>query len=152
LPTILEVMASCSTLPPVIWKSDFYFTPQALELLNDAVDIYLPDFKFGNNACARKLAGIENYIDIITRNLERAALQGDMIIRHLLLPEHFDCCYRPIVDWVGKHLPDTKFSLREGYLPRWQAYRSPEMARPLTLCETDRARDLAVRAGLRLVY
>ena len=152
LPAILEAMASCSTLPPVIWKSDFYFTPETLELLNGAVDIYLPDFKFGNNSCARKLAGVENYIDVITRNLERAADQGDMIVRHLLLPGHFDCCYRPIVDWVGKHLPDTKFSLREGYLPRWQAQRSLDMARPLTLSETDQARDVAVRAGLRLVY
>ena len=46
-------------------------------------------------------AGVANYLAVITRNLQAAARQGDLIVRHLLLPGHFDCCYRPIVGWLA---------------------------------------------------
>ncbi len=43
---------------------------------------------------------MENYLAIVTRNLVTAAAQGNLIVRHLLLPGHFDCCFRPIVSWL----------------------------------------------------
>ena len=52
----------------------------------------------------------------VTRNLLTAAGQGDLIVRHLLLPGHSDCCFRPIVAWVKANLPVAKFSVRDGYL------------------------------------
>ena len=55
LPAILEVMAACSDLPPIVWKSDFHCTPEALDLLDGAVDVYLADYKFGNDDCALRL-------------------------------------------------------------------------------------------------
>ena len=60
-----------------------------------------------------------------------ASRQGDLIVRHLLLPGHFDCCFRPIVSWLRANLPGVKFSIRDGYLPSWQAFRHAELARPL---------------------
>lgn len=151
LPAILEAMANCPGLPPVIWKSDFHFTDEALALLNGVVDVYLADFKFGNDACALRLAGIQRYGQIVTRNLIRAARQGDLIVRHLLMPGHFDCCFRPVVSWLRENLPATKFSIRDGYLPRWQALRYDEMACVLPPGDADKARALADVAGLRLV-
>src|SRR5438105_4249739 len=69
IPAILDVMSKCTYLPPVVWKSDFYFSPEALDLLNGAVDTYVADFKFGNDNCARNLAGVERYVEIVGRNL-----------------------------------------------------------------------------------
>jgi putative pyruvate formate lyase activating enzyme len=152
LPAILQVMADCPDLPPVVWKSDFHGTPEAFALLAGVVDVYVADFKFGNDACARRIAGIERYMEIVTRNLEQAARRGSLIVRHLLLPGHFDCCYRPLAAWVRTHLPGVKFSLREGYLPRWQARRHPELARPLDREAGVQAREHAERVGLQLVY
>ena len=57
LPAILELMADCPRLPPIVWKSNFHETPESLELLKSVVDVYLADFKFGNNDCASRLAG-----------------------------------------------------------------------------------------------
>ena len=71
---------------------------------------------------------MENYLAIVTRNLSTAAAQGDLIVRHLLLPGHFDCCFRPIVAWLKANMPDAKFSVRDGYLPSWQADRHAELA------------------------
>lgn len=131
LPAVLEAMASCDGLPPIVWKSDFHGTPEALALLRGVADVYLADFKFGNDTCARRLAGIGGYLGIVTRNLRLAARQGDLIVRHLLLPGHLDCCFRPLVYWVHENLPDVKFSLRDGYLPHWQSKRFDELSRPL---------------------
>jgi putative pyruvate formate lyase activating enzyme len=152
LPGILEVMAACSALPPIVWKSDFHGTPEALALLEGVVDVYVADFKFGNDGCARRLSSINGYLSIVTRNLVLASQQADLIVRHLLLPGHFDCCYRPIVHWMQRHLPEVSFSLRDGYLPYWQARHYAELGKPLDCDQGERARDLAAQAGLRLIY
>ena len=80
----------------------------------------------------------------MTRNLVTAAGQGNLIVRHLLLPGHFDCCFRPIVCWMKHNLADAKFSIRDGYLPSWQSDRHTELARPLEPGAGDRARDHAI--------
>jgi putative pyruvate formate lyase activating enzyme len=152
LPTILELMAACPGLPRVVWKSDFFGTPEAFALLDGSVAIYVADFKFGNDICATRLAGVDNYVEIVTRNLGIAARQGDLIVRHLLLPGHFDCCFLPIVQWMGKHLPAAKFSIRDGYLPKWQARQHQEMSQILAAGAGAEARAIAIRAGLNLIY
>ena len=43
-------MAGCDDLPPVVWKSDFHGTREAFALLEGVVDVYLADFKFGDDA------------------------------------------------------------------------------------------------------
>jgi putative pyruvate formate lyase activating enzyme len=151
LPTILNVMAQAARLPRIVWKSDFYATPEALALLDGAVDVYVADFKFGNNACARRLAGVERYLEVITRNLQTAAVQGDLIVRHLLLPGHLDCCYRPMVRWLRQEMPTVKFSIRDGFLPRWQASRYDELAHPLGRQHGREAEELARDAGLTVI-
>jgi putative pyruvate formate lyase activating enzyme len=151
IPAILEVMAGCTRLPTVVWKSDFHGTPEAFELLAGAVDIYVADFKFGNDQCARRLAGIDDYMAIVTRNLQIAGLQADLIVRHLLLPGHFDCCYRPIVEWMRRMMPRAKFSLRDGYLPKWHAGRHGDLAQRLPKEIGRRARQVALEAALNLV-
>ena len=52
-------------------------------------------------------------------------------MRHLLLPGHLECCFRPIVAWLVANLPEVKFSIRDSYLPSWRADRFAELARPL---------------------
>jgi putative pyruvate formate lyase activating enzyme len=151
IPAVLDVMSQCPNLPPVVWKSDFYFTPQALDLLDGAVDVYVADFKFGNDNCARKLAGIDDYVEVITRNLLLTSTRARLIVRHLLLPGHEECCYRPIVDWMAQNLPKTPFSLRDGYLPSWRARSLPQLDRPLEKDAGARARKTALDAHLELI-
>jgi putative pyruvate formate lyase activating enzyme len=152
LPTILELMARCTELPPVVWKSDFFGTPEAFDLLTGAVDVFVADFKFGNDECARRLAGVDNYLSIIGRNLCLAAGRADLIVRHLLLPGHLECCFRPIIAWMKEHLPNAKFSVRDGYLPKWQASQHEDLRRSLPAGVGDAARRLATASGLNLIY
>jgi putative pyruvate formate lyase activating enzyme len=131
LPAILAAMAGCRCELPVVWKSNFYGTMEAFALLDGIVDVYVADFKFGNDACARELAGVEGYIAVVTRNLLLAAHGARLIVRHLLLPGHLECCYRPIVDWMRRHLPAAPLRIMTGYLPRWRAASQPSLASPL---------------------
>ena len=151
LPAILEAMAACPDLPPIVWKSDFHGTPEAFALLEGIVDVYVADFKFGNDNCAQRIAGVENYVATVTRNLQHTAKQSDLIVRHLLLPGHFDCCYLPIVHWMRRHLPQSKFSIRDGYLPRWQSKHFAELAVPLPQGEGRAARQAAAAEGLHVI-
>ena len=151
LPAILDVMSRCPQLPPVVWKSDFYGTPEVFELLSGVVDVYVADFKFGNDSCARRLAGIDNYLSIVTRNLTIAASQSKLIVRHLLLPGHAECCYRPIVHWLRHNLPSAPLSLRDSYLPSWRASRFADLAHPLDPRDGKEALDLANRMGLKVI-
>lgn len=156
LPEILRAMSAVDDLPAVVWKSDFHGTPEAFELLDGIVAVYVADLKFGNNDCARRIAGIERYLQIVTRNLcwaaERAAAgKADLIVRHLLLPGHWECCAIPIFRWMRDNLPDTKFSLRDGYLPKWQASRDPSMNRVVSRVESQQAWKLVRELNLNLV-
>jgi putative pyruvate formate lyase activating enzyme len=151
LPAILEAMSECDDLPPIVWKSDFHGTPETFELLDGVVDVYVADFKFGNDDCAVQIAGIPNYSRILTRNLAIAALQADLIVRHLLLPGHWDCCFRPIVSWLKANMPDVKFSIRDGYLPRWTAKHDPQLGQYLPAGLGERARQFATAEGLRVI-
>jgi putative pyruvate formate lyase activating enzyme len=151
LPSILHAMSTCPDLPPVVWKSDFHCTPEVFDLLDGVVDVFVADFKFGNDACARRIAGVSGYTRILTRNLQIAAKRSRLIVRHLLLPGHLDCCYRPIARWMAANLPDVPFSLREGYLPSWRSARFAELAAPLEPHVGREARDLAHGLGLKVI-
>jgi putative pyruvate formate lyase activating enzyme len=169
LPAILEVMAECPRLPPIVWKTDLHATPEALELLDGVVEIYLADFKFGNNSCAQRLAGVSRYVEIVTRNLQIVAGRGkqvgqvrrlshqaspsspQVIVRHLLLPGHLHCCFRPIVAWLSEYLPEARLSVRDGYLPHWQAEHYAELNRPLPPFYAEQARAVAEQFGVRLI-
>jgi putative pyruvate formate lyase activating enzyme len=151
LPAILDVMSHCPNLPTIIWKSDFYGVPDVFDLLQGAVDLYIADFKFGNDACAHRIAGVHRYVDIITRNLLIASKKSRLIVRHLLLPGHAECCYRPILNWMTENLPQVTFSLRESYLPSWRSARFPELAQALAPQDASRARALAEQAGLKVI-
>jgi putative pyruvate formate lyase activating enzyme len=151
LPAILDVMSKCPNLPPVVWKSDFHSTPQAFELLDGVVDVYVADFKFGNDHCAKRLSGIENYVAILQRNLKIASVQGRLIVRHLLMPGHVECCFRPVAEWLAENLPEVEFSLRDGYLPAWRADQFDDIGRDLSVDEIDAAQAMTRRIGLRVI-
>ena len=144
-------MAGCDRLLPVVWKSNFFGTIEGFALLDGVVDVYVADLKFGNDTCARQIAGVDGYMQIVTRNLLLAAQGARLIVRHLLLPGHLECCYRPIVDWMCRHLPAVPLRIMTGYLPRWQAAGYQELASPLGREVGAQAVALAREKGLNVI-
>jgi putative pyruvate formate lyase activating enzyme len=151
LPAIVQAMSEVKHLPPIVWKSNFCGTQQAFTLLDGIAETFVADFKFGNDACAKRLANAERYWGTVTRNLLLANKLGNLIVRHLVMPGHLECCFQPVVRWIAKWLPDVKFSLRDGYLPRWLAHHDSDLSRPLDAATARLARAAAERVGLNLV-
>ena len=58
--------------------------------------------------------------------------QGELIVRHLLMPGHYDCCWRPMAVWLAAELPHVKLSLRAAFWPAWRADRHPELRGTVT--------------------
>lgn len=150
LPFILETLTYCNANIPQIWNSNMYLTEKTLKLLDGIVDVYLTDFKYGNNDCAKRLSKIDNYWDIISRNHKIAQGQCEMIIRHLVLPDHFECCTRPVLEWISENLKDVRVNVMDQFRPEYNAYEYDELARKLKHDEFIRAQKLAEDLGISL--
>lgn len=122
---IIESMKILDVNIPQLWNSNFYMSEEALQLLIYIIDIWLPDFKYGNNACAKRLSGIPNYLEIVGRNHRVAIEWGDMIIRHLVLPNHVECCSKPVLKWIASNLPRDKVlvNIMDQYRPEYKAHK-----------------------------
>jgi putative pyruvate formate lyase activating enzyme len=97
LPGILQALLHTTTALPVVWNSALQLTPAALSLLIGVADIWLPDWKFGNDRCAREIAGVECYTATIRRNLAALRHEPLVVVRHMRLPGHEQCCTRPVL-------------------------------------------------------
>lgn len=147
LHTILEMALEAAEREvrlPLVLNSNFYMTPEVLDLLEGFVDVYLADFKFGPGECARRIAGVERYWDVVTRNLlaawEHAARHGaSVLVRHLLMPGHVECCHAPVAEWMAAKLPGARLHVMDSYVPAWRACGSDELGRLLTDEERSRA-------------
>ncbi|ADP77933.1 Radical SAM domain protein [Methanothermus fervidus DSM 2088] len=148
---ILKVMKYCRENIPVIWNSNMYLTVESMKLLDGFVDLYLTDFKFGNDDCAKKLANVDNYWEVITRNHLLAEKSGDVIIRHLVLPGHVECCTEPIIEWIAENMEKAVVNIMGQYRPVYKANKYPEIARYPTSEEIYKARKLAEKEGLELL-
>lgn len=151
LPFLLEFVAESPCWAKLVLKTSGYGSALSRELLEGLFDVWCIDYKFGNDACAERLARVPNYSATVQANLHWAAHETDLIVRHLLMPGHLECCWQPVAAWLGTHLPGAKVGLRTGFWPGWQAHRHAELRRPVSPRETGRARDIAAEWALNLV-
>ena len=157
-PHIPFILATLHTLGadrrvPAVLNSNFYLTPAALDLLAPAMDIYLPDLKFGpatgTASCGERLGGMPDYWAVVTANIRRVRAAGRrVIVRHLLMPGHLECCTRPVLAWLARD-PGIEVSLLTQYVA--PAHARGELARNLHTAEIAAARALAHAYGLRLI-
>jgi putative pyruvate formate lyase activating enzyme len=122
-----------------------------MSVLDGTMDIYLTDFKFGNDACALRLCDAPGYLRVVTRNHLMAASQGEVIVRHLVLPGHLECCTFPILDWLAEQMPSTPINVMGQYHPEHNAHIFPELRRRPSPVEYRRAVEHALSKGLLLV-
>jgi putative pyruvate formate lyase activating enzyme len=134
---------------PVVWNSNTYYSPETAQLLAGFADIYLLDFKYGPRECAEKISDAPNYWEACTRNHLVAKKYGELIIRVLVLPNHLECCTKPILNWIAENLgTETRVNVMFQYRPEWRAYEIPELRRRLTQNEMGMAMQLAREAKL----
>jgi len=151
LPAALEFVSLLPETAKLIWKTNAHGTAQARDLLDGMFDVWLADFKFGNDDCAQRLAKTADYVRVVEENLLWANEHSELIVRHLLMPGHVDCCWQPVAEWLAGNLPGVKVNLRSGFWPAWQAARHLELCRGISTDESDRAVRLASKFDLNLI-
>jgi putative pyruvate formate lyase activating enzyme len=134
---------------PVVWNSNTYYSEETASLLAGFADVYLLDFKYGNNECAERISNAPNYLEVCKRNHLYAKKHGELIIRVLVLPGHLECCTKEILNWIAENLgKNTRTNIMFQYRPQWRAHEVPELRRRLTTEEMRKAAQCAKQAGL----
>ena len=153
LPALLLLLEAAPKRIPVLCNTNLYCMEDTLEKAMEAFPLWVVDFKVGNDACAKTVVGASDYWDVLTARLKVLweEKKDNLMVRHLVLPGHLDCCTHPILEWMSKHCPGIRLSLRTDYLVMPSARKDPRLNRFLTEDEINRAKDMAGEMGLRLV-
>lgn len=86
---------------PIVYNCSGYTSPKTLSMLDGIVDIYLPDFKYSDDALAIKYSSAPNYVNTATAAIKEmifqvgtpqfdddGIMQKGVIVRNLILPAH----------------------------------------------------------------
>ncbi|RLI92636.1 MAG: radical SAM protein [Candidatus Altiarchaeales archaeon] len=148
---ILEVLNNLERNIPQVWNSNMYLTKESMSLLDGVIDVYLTDFKYGNDKCAERLSNVRNYCSVVKRNHKIAKEQCEMIIRHLVMPNHLECCTFPILEWISRNLENVRVNVMAQYRPEYRAMEFEDINRRLDMNEFREAIEFARELGLDLV-
>ena len=149
LPGILKLVARIRNRTPVVLNSNMYYNTWVDGLLRPWVTVYLADLKCGNGRCAKALLDASDYVEVARRNVLQASEHSNLIVRHLVLPGHAECCLRPTLEWLAAEIPGVKLSLRRDYIPPAEAVSAPQGY--TTQSEITAAVDYAQELGLNLI-
>jgi len=145
---ILDIVNETKVNTPVIWNSNMYHSWEAGKLLEGVIDVYLADFKYGNNECAKWYSNAKDYMRVVERNFETAYQSAEIILRHLVIPGHVECCTRHIAEWTATHIPKLRFNLMFQYMPHYRAAEFPEINMYLSQEDCEHATRIVLEAGL----
>lgn len=155
IPNIHNIIQSLQLLDMNIvqlWNSNMYLTVESMELLVDIMDFWLPDLKYYDNSFAKRMSGISNYWETVTRNIKCAYTDGsgEIIIRHLCMPNRIEIDTFPIIDWVNKEVPLTFVNIMPQYRPEYRVHRGSheDINRRVTRKEMQLARQYADKLGI----
>lgn len=159
----LDRAASKGLRLPVVYNTCGWEKTDVLQHLEDVVDIYLTDFKYG---CPDKAGtysiDAHDYVEIaqkahleIQRQVGTAVADEStglmfrgLMLRHLVMPNDVSCTEK-VMQWIAENLPkDTYVNLMSQYTPTFRANEFQEINRRLFTREYAAAIESAEKAGL----
>ena len=143
---------------PIVYNCGGYEAVAMLKLWDGIIDIYMPDMKYSDSRIARKYSSIPNYpthnqaaIKEMYRQVgnlqvsEDGIAQRGLLVRHLVLPGDISGTEN-ILRFLAEQISvKTYVSLMSQYFPASHALKIPELSRPITRKEYNRAVDVLHR-------
>ena len=164
MPQILEALllaADNGLRLPIVWNSNGYETVSSLRVLEGIVDIYMPDFKFGDGQWAYEYCRAPDYperaaaaITEMHRQVGDLEIDGQgvarrgLLVRHLVMPNHV-AGTPEVVRFLAGLNPRTFTNLMDQYRPCYGSVDDPIIGRRPTREEVAEALSEARAAGLR---
>lgn len=145
---------------PIVWNSSGYETVANLKKMDGLVDVYLPDFKYSDNALAWEYSHAKGYRGVALAALaemrrqqsedafdDNGMMQKGVIVRHLVLPGQIENTVYALRD-IASVDKSLYVSLMGQYFPTDNVKNHPTLSRRLTTREYDEAIDSFFSAGL----
>lgn len=147
---------------PIVYNCGGYESVETLKLLEDIIDIYMPDIKYSVDENALKFSGIQNYLDVVTKALKemhrqvgnlkiskRGIAQRGMLIRHLVLPNDL-AGSKKVIDFVADEISaESYINIMDQYRPAYNANKYEKLNRKITPSEFKEIVDYAFCKGLK---
>ena len=129
---------------PIVWNSNAYEALDILKAMDGLIDVYLPDFKYGDDAVGEKYSGMPRY-SIVAENAIRemyrqvknltlntfGIVNGGLIIRHMVLPNNIENSYKAL-EIIAEINCNITVSLMNQYLPLFGASKFAELGRQVS--------------------
>lgn len=161
---LLRVLEKYKPPVPIVYNTSGYDSIETLKMLDGAVDIYLPDFKYIRPEKALKYSKAEDYPQVAEEALaemkrqvsedvfdENGIMQRGMIIRHLVLPSNTNSSISAL-DYLAENFGDTYISVMAQYVPCGDLTEYKEINRPLTQREYDKVVNRIFYLGLQKIF
>ena len=146
---------------PLVYNCGGYESGETIKLLDGIFDIYMPDFKYGDDEAAKKYSGAKDYAERAKESIKEMHRQaGDLvldkngiaekglIIRHLVLPGGL-AGTREVMRFVAKEISkDSYVNVMGQYRPCHSASEHPPLDRRVTEEELAEAFAMAKEEGL----
>ena len=157
---ILESLTYYHPRVPLIWNSSGYDSIDTLMRLEGVIDIYLPDFKYSDNALAKRLSNCGDYVETATAAIdemlrqqpeiviENGVMKQGVIIRHLVLPSHTKNSIGVLKIIKERYGTSALVSLMAQYMPAGRAADYPDINRKLTKREYNKVLDKYIELDL----
>lgn len=153
---------------PFVYNCSGYENPDVVELLDGMVDIYLPDFKYGQNEDGRMFSGVEDYVENCVASIREMVRQvGDegrlimdgngiaekgVIIRHLVLPGRMENSFG-VLDLMKKHISlQASVGIMSQYTPIPALRTHPLLGRRVTRREYESVVNYALDMGFENLF
>lgn len=155
------IAAQAGLTLPLVYNTGGYDSLSMLKMLEDIVDIYMPDMKYADPVKAKKYSRIPDYprvnqeavlemhrqVGNLLINPDGIAIRG-LLIRHLILPNDL-ADTEEIIDFIANMVSkETYLNLMDQYHPAYRAHLYPELNRRISKEEYRKAIDHAHKAGL----
>ena len=145
---------------PLVYNSGGYDSVEILKILEGIFDIYMPDFKYGDDTMAGKFSDAPKYSDFAKSALKEMhrqvgdlrvnsngiALQG-LVVRHLILPDDLAATYH-VIDFIADLSDNTYLNLMDQYRPEYRAAEFSGLDRSLSHSEYMKYLEYARSKGL----
>ena len=147
---------------PIVYNCGGYESVETLKLLEDIIDIYMPDIKYSIDENALKYSGVQNYWETVKLAIKemhrqvgdlkiskRGIAQRGLLIRHLVLPNDV-AGSKKVIDFVADKIStDSYINIMDQYRPAYNASKYEKLNRRITPSEYKEVVDYAFSKGLR---
>lgn len=146
---------------PIVYNSSGYEKVETIQMLDEFIDIYLPDLKYYYNELAKDLSCVENYFEIATGAIKEmysqvgnpvfdkdGIIKKGLLIRHLVLPNHLQNS-KQVLKWFKKNIDSAVYiNIMAQYFPEYKALEREDINRKLSEDEYKNIESFVYKLGI----